>query len=262
MTGVQTCALPIYRFGLAGTYGVFVRSDTNVEDLPGFTGAGLNLTVANVVRFDEVLEALRAVWASPFTERAFGWRQDLMDQPEHVYVSVLLHQSVHNEKSGVLVTADIDSGDTHFLTVATSPGVSGSVDSEAAETLRVNLDSGAAQLLASGTARLRRELPVEGGARMVPSLAPEAVLQPDEIAQLVAFARALPTHYPELHDGDGATAPADIEFGFVAGRLRLFQIRPFLQNRMALRQQYLAGLDEGLRRNAGLPVDLRRVPGS
>ena len=32
-------------FGRSGTYGVFVRSDTNVEDLPGFTGAGLNLTV-------------------------------------------------------------------------------------------------------------------------------------------------------------------------------------------------------------------------
>ena len=31
-------------FGPDGSYGVFVRSDTNVEDLPGFTGAGLNLT--------------------------------------------------------------------------------------------------------------------------------------------------------------------------------------------------------------------------
>ncbi|MCK5664029.1 MAG: hypothetical protein KAI17_11110, partial [Thiotrichaceae bacterium] len=31
--------------------GVFVRSDTNVEDLPGFTGAGLNLTMPNVIGF-------------------------------------------------------------------------------------------------------------------------------------------------------------------------------------------------------------------
>ena len=36
-------------FAPGGKYGVFVRSDTNVEDLPGFTGAGLNRTVPNLV---------------------------------------------------------------------------------------------------------------------------------------------------------------------------------------------------------------------
>jgi len=54
-------------FGTDGSYGVFVRSDTNVEDLPGFTGAGLNLTVPNVVGFENVLQSIRRVWASPFT---------------------------------------------------------------------------------------------------------------------------------------------------------------------------------------------------
>jgi phosphohistidine swiveling domain-containing protein len=47
-------------FGPDGTYGVFVRSDTNVEDLPGFTGAGLNLTVPNVVGFENILAASMA----------------------------------------------------------------------------------------------------------------------------------------------------------------------------------------------------------
>ena len=49
-------------FGMAGTYGVFVRSDTNVEDLAGFTGAGLNLTVPNVVGLDETIAAIKQVW--------------------------------------------------------------------------------------------------------------------------------------------------------------------------------------------------------
>ena len=31
--------------GKPNTFGVYVRSDTNVEDLKDFTGAGLNLTV-------------------------------------------------------------------------------------------------------------------------------------------------------------------------------------------------------------------------
>ncbi len=38
-------------FGSDNPPGVFVRSDTNVEDLAGFTGAGLNLTLPNVVGF-------------------------------------------------------------------------------------------------------------------------------------------------------------------------------------------------------------------
>ncbi|MCK5204415.1 MAG: hypothetical protein KAR15_11110, partial [Desulfobacterales bacterium] len=52
-------------FGPDGNYGVFVRSDTNVEDLPGFTGAGLNKTIPNVVGFENVLAAIPKVWASP-----------------------------------------------------------------------------------------------------------------------------------------------------------------------------------------------------
>ncbi len=95
-------------FGPDGTYGVFVRSDTNVEDLPGFTGAGLNKTIPNVVGFENVLAAIPRVWASPFSKRAFAWRQSHMDLPQHVYASVLLLRSVPSEKSGVMVTRDID----------------------------------------------------------------------------------------------------------------------------------------------------------
>ncbi|HUP91737.1 MAG TPA: PEP/pyruvate-binding domain-containing protein [Solimonas sp.] len=248
------------RFGMEGTYGVFVRSDTNVEDLPGFTGAGLNLTLPNVVRFDDVLAALRQVWASPFTERAYGWRQDLMDQPEHVYVSVLLHKSVPNDKSGVLVTADLDTGARDTLTVATNLGVGGGVDGQAAETLRVSMDSEKPQLLSSATARWQRVLPAEGGVQLVRAPAPQAVLSAPEIAQLVEFARTLPGRYPQLRDGDGKPAPADVEFGFVRGKLRLLQIRPFLQNRAAQRQQYLVKLDESLHRSDRQRVDLHQAP--
>ena len=59
----------------ASSGGVFVRSDTNVEDLPGFTGAGINLTLPNVVGFENVMKALGEVWASPFSPRSFAWRR-------------------------------------------------------------------------------------------------------------------------------------------------------------------------------------------
>ena len=59
-------------FGANDRQGVFVRSDTNVEDLPGFSGAGLNLTLPNVVGFENVVAAIQKVWASPFSARAFA----------------------------------------------------------------------------------------------------------------------------------------------------------------------------------------------
>ena len=68
-------------FGADFKGGVFVRSDTNVEDLPGFTGAGLNLTLPNLVGFDNLVKGITEVWASPYTARAWAWRQSHMRGP-------------------------------------------------------------------------------------------------------------------------------------------------------------------------------------
>ena len=54
-----------------GRIPVFLRSDTNMEDLKDFTGAGLNLTLFNVLDKDRILSGIKDVWASPYTERSF-----------------------------------------------------------------------------------------------------------------------------------------------------------------------------------------------
>ena len=51
-----------------------------------------------------------------------------MDKPEHVYPAVLLMLSVDADKSGVLVTQDIDTGSPQWLSVAVNEGVGGAVD--------------------------------------------------------------------------------------------------------------------------------------
>src|SRR5205085_1981386 len=61
--------------GKTDTAGFFVRSDTNVEDLDSFNGAGLNLTILNMGSLDDIYSGLRKVWASPFELRSFSWRQ-------------------------------------------------------------------------------------------------------------------------------------------------------------------------------------------
>ena len=247
-------------FGADGKFGVFVRSDTNVEDLPGFTGAGLNLTVANVVGIENIFAAISRVWASPFSARSFAWRQTLMDKPEHVYPAVLLMRSVDAEKSGVLVTQDIDTGDGNWLSVAVNEGVGGAVDGQSAESLRIDTRTGEARLMAAATAPFRRQVDLSGGVARLPVSTADRVLRDDEIRQLVKLAHDLPTRFPEVVNAAGKTAPADIEFGFLDGELVLFQIRPFLDSDKALGNTVLRELDAPLAARRERPVSLNDVP--
>jgi len=247
-------------FGSANT-GVFVRSDTNVEDLPGFTGAGLNLTLPNVVGFDRLVEAINRVWASPFTARAFAWRQSHMESPEYVFTSILLLRSVASDKSGVLVTQDLETGDRQVLSVAVNEGVGGAVDGQAAESLRIDTRDGSVRVLASATAPWRRRPAAGGGIDKLPATGADTVLQPQEIRRLISFARdELPKRFPPITDDAGRPAAADVEFGFVDGQLRLFQIRPFLESRSARGNAYLVDMDKALESSMDKTVQLGEVP--
>ncbi|MBT8367947.1 MAG: hypothetical protein KJP23_24900, partial [Deltaproteobacteria bacterium] len=249
-------------FGPDGTYGIFVRSDTNVEDLPGFTGAGLNETIPNVVGFENVLAAIPRVWASPFSKRAFAWRQSHMDLPQHVYASVLLLRSVPSEKSGVMVTRDIDTGEKGWLSVAVNEGVGGAVDGQAAESLRIGVKTGDVYMLAQATAPWRRVLKPDGGVDKQLVTNTETVLKTDEIKQLINLALDLPQRYPAILDADGNPAPADIEFGFINSKLQLFQIRPFLESIQARGNEYLKSLDKDMMRQINQTVKLDEQPQS
>ncbi len=247
-------------FGSDDPPGVFVRSDTNVEDLAGFTGAGLNLTLPNVVGHDNLLKSIASVWASPFTARAFAWRQSHMTQPEHVYTSILLLESVASDKSGVLVTQDIDTGSRDVISVAVNEGLGGAVDGQAAESLRIALDGSYVRVLATTTAPLRRVPDPSGDLQFLPSSGSDTVLQPGEITQLIEFASGLPQKFPAITDDEGNSAPADVEFGFLNGDLRLFQLRPFLESKMARGIGYLNDMEARLADTASINVNLNGVP--
>jgi hypothetical protein len=247
-------------FGKDGTYGVFVRSDTNVEDLPGFSGAGLNLTRPNVVGFENILAAISQVWASPFTLRAHGFRQALMETPEHVYPSVLLMKTVPVEKSGVMVTVDPRTGRPDRLAIAVNEGVGGVVAGQTAEELLVHTKSGRVELLAQATEPQKRIVLEKGGMAKAGASGTQAVLSEEEIRILTAFSRSIPDRFPMLRDDQNNAMPADIEFGFHGEKLALFQIRPFLESRQARQNLYLNSLDQKLNASRGIRVDLDHVP--
>jgi hypothetical protein len=243
-------------FGPKFRGGVFIRSDTNVEDLPGFTGAGLNLTLFNVVGFDNIVKGISQVWASPYTQRAWAWRQSHMKGPEHVYPAVLLLETVPSDISGVMITQDIDSGDRAVLSVAVNEGVGGAVEGQAAESVRIDTRSGDVRLMSTATAPRRMVPLATGGVAKLPVSGAETLLGPNEVRQLIEFAQEIPKQFPQ-HGEDGQPVAADVEFAFVKGKLWLLQIRPFNESRRAQGSSYLIGMDKALATNLERNVNLK-----
>jgi phosphoenolpyruvate synthase/pyruvate phosphate dikinase len=250
-------------FGPFGTWGVFIRSDTNVEDLPGFTGAGLNLTVFNKTAFADIQRGIKDVWSSVFSKRSYGWRQSIMDKPEHVYASVLLHKSVPNDKSGVLVTANIATGDLDQFTVACGEGPGSAVSGESAEQLVINRD-GTYKFEQQGKSPYRTLLKFDekGGTTQVPTSGRSKILEDAEVAQLVELEKELKTAYPNNIDDLGRPIPWDVEFGFLGGKLQLLQIRQVNENRALKSLRSLSRLDVGVEFKKDNVVDLSQKPGT
>jgi Pyruvate phosphate dikinase, AMP/ATP-binding domain len=241
-----------------GSTGVFVRSDTNMEDLAGFTGAGLNLTVPNVRGEEGILQAIRDVWASAFSERSFRWRQRYLTNPQAIYPSVVLLPSVNVEKSGVMITTGIASRNPEDITVAFNWGVGGAVEGQNAETYLLGAD-GSDRLLSPAREPEYNELPDSGGVRRVYADFDREVLAAAERAELRRLAGEIRRRVPP--SPGGFEGPYDVELGFWNGRPWLFQIRPFVENRRARSSTYLAALDARAAPPEGLSVDLDRPLG-
>lgn len=227
------------QFGPPGAYGIFIRSDTNVEDLPGFTGAGLSLTLPHVVGIEAQLQGIPKVWASVLSPRAIAWRSNLLRRPETIYASVLLMKSVPADKSGVLVTTDV-ANRTEGLTVSTAWGVGGAVSGETTETLILRPD-GSEQLISEAKSPYSRGLNPAGGVTWQ-SASDGAVLTTDEKNQLRALAEEVAVKAEPAVGPQGQTLPWDIEFGFVGGELTLFQIRPLIERGQARADRVLSSL--------------------
>jgi hypothetical protein len=247
-------------FGTVDGVGVFIRSDTNVEDLPGFTGAGLNLTLPNVIGLENIIKGLQEVWASPYTQRAFAWRNSHMEGPEHVYPAVLLLKTVASDVSGVMITADVDTGDRNFLSVAVNEGVGGAVEGQSAESLRIDRRTGDARLLAVAGAPTRHVPSARGGIDELAASGREQLLGAAEIRQLIDVSGEIPRKFPPITDDQGRPAPADVEFAFASGKLQLLQIRPFLESSKARGSGYLQAMDRSVHQRAATAVNMSEVP--
>jgi len=229
------CAKISRRFSVS-----LLRSDTNMEDLPDFTGAGLNLTVFNAVDEAKIIEGIKKVWASPYTERSYKWRQRLLLNPENVFPSILIIPSVDVDNSGVIITKGVASGHEDDITVAFSRGAGGAVDGQAAEAWLLDR-WGKYSLLSPARERLHRRLPVTGGSVMVPAPFNQRILSPKNLTDLRKLSVKAEEIMPES-SGEAGNGPWDIELGFRNDKMWLFQIRPFVENKRAQSSDYLESI--------------------
>lgn len=223
-----------------GEVPVFLRSDTNMEDLKDFTGAGLNLTLFNVVDKAKILEGIKDVWASPYTERSFKWRQKYLLNPENVFPSILVIPSVDVDYSGVLITKGISQGNNNDLTIAFSRGAGGAVDGQSAETYLIKNDSGHL-FLAPAREPYYNSLPQTGGTLKKTATFELPILNLQNIKEIRDLAHTIRATLPKETNSDYKGA-YDVELGFKDNKLWLFQIRPFVENKKALSSGYLESI--------------------
>ena len=224
--------------GPLGETAVFIRSDTNMEDLRDFTGAGLNLTLFNVRDREAILRGIREVWASPYSERSFRWRQRYLLNPENVFPSILIMPAKNVDKSGVMITAGVSSGSSGDLTVAFSRGVAGAVEGQAAESHLFRAD-GSDELLSPSREALHTVLPPMGGVAKREAPFDEPVLSEADRHALRGMGEVIRQRLA------GVVAGAlDVELGLQGDQIWLFQVRPFVENKRAQGSSYLQGLDQ------------------
>jgi pyruvate,water dikinase len=85
---------------------VAVRSSTTTEDLSTLSGAGIQDSFLNVTGLPALSDAIRATWASFFTERAVGYLRQMGVSLSSVGLGIVVQRMVRADVAGVLFTRD------------------------------------------------------------------------------------------------------------------------------------------------------------
>ena len=214
--------------GLPEGQGVFVRSSTNAEDLPGFIGAGLYTTTPNVIGRQALGEAIKRSWASVWNYRAYEERAFYGLAHDQVLGAVLVQVGMNATAAGVLVTAnifDVMDRDTYTINASSGLGMKVVSGEESAEQLLYDRARGAVKVLsrsAVDTMLVFDEAGGAGGIREVPNPdAGRAVLSDYRVYLLGEAAETI----EKVFAGSG---PLDIEWLFVGDALHIVQVRPYV----------------------------------
>ncbi len=230
---------------------VAVRSSATAEDLPDASFAGQQETFLNIRGIDNVIDAIRQVFASLFNDRAIAYREHKGFDHAGVALSAGIQRMVRSDigSAGVMFTLDTESGfdQVVFLTGSYGLGetvVQGSVnpdefyvskralDSGHAPILRRNLGSKSQKMIYSADAAAGRSVetvPVDEAERQQFSISDEDVIE------LAKQALIIEAHYQRPMDIEWAKDGDD-------GKIYIVQARPETvksQERATMIERYL-----------------------
>lgn len=206
--------------------GVFVRSSSNSEDLPGFSGAGLFTTVPHVKDAQSLVKAVHTVWASVFNDEAYEARRVSRIGSAQVAMGVFVQRAVNSQASGVMVT--LDPFDPHreysvYISAKRGLGIKVVEGRRVAEQVLYDRFSKAVQVLTRSAEDTELKLNAEGGVVEVP-IDPQgqrAVLTDELVARLATAGHDLQMLFGNRHQ--------DIEWAVDGqGQLIILQSRPFI----------------------------------
>ncbi|MBX6764548.1 MAG: phosphoenolpyruvate synthase [Rubrobacteraceae bacterium] len=218
---------------------VAVRSSATAEDLPTASFAGQQESFLNVRGEVQLLESVKRCFASLFTPRAIGYREDMGFDHFDVGLSVGVQKMVRADlaSSGVIFTLDPETGfpEVVFVTSAWGLGeniVQGKVLPDGFYVHKPTLREGYAPLVRRrlGTKEFRL-IYDESGHRAVKNV-PTSVeerktfsLSDEDVVQLARWAVLIEDHYSEKH---GRRTFMDIEWAKdgLTGDLFIIQARP------------------------------------
>ena len=213
-----------------GGAGVFVRSSSNSEDLPDFSGAGLYTTVPNVKGEAELPRAVKTVWASVFNAEAVQARRQAGITPSQVAMAVFVQRAVDSVSAGVMVTRDpFDATHRGVVYVSAKRGIGIKVveGRRVAEQSMFESRSGAVRRLSRSEESAELKLDAAGGVseRPLDAASGREVLSDAQVKALALVGQQL----ARLLGG----APQDIEWAIdPQGRIVVLQARPFIERNL------------------------------
>jgi pyruvate,water dikinase len=222
-----------------------VRSSATAEDLPEASFAGQQETYLNVSGIDDILIAVRKVYASLYNDRAISYRVHQGFEHEMVSLSAGIQQMVRSDigSSGVMFTLDTESGfeDVVFITSAYGLGetvVQGSVNPDEFYVHKSTLKSGKPAILSRSLGSKSIKMVYAEGNSNSPVATTEVdsedrlrfSLSDSQIEELAHYAMKIESHYGRAMDIEWALDGIDGEIYIVQARPETVKSRQSSQN--------------------------------
>jgi rifampicin phosphotransferase len=208
--------------------GMFARSSTNSEDLPNFSGAGLYSTAPNVRGDDQMMDAIRFVWASVWNYEAYEARERAGIEHTKIYMAVLIQEGINSESSGVMITADpfnrestIENQGSIYISAKRGLGMKVVEGKRVAEQIVFRPKANAVQVLTRSEEDSLLTFDANGGVKEIPIGGERVVLTDDVIRRLAAAAAGIKRVF--------GGKDQDIEWAYMKGQIYIVQARPFIQ---------------------------------